>query len=152
MCCTKDQDEQVVRARASQNNYTASFHATNTSTEHIYTEMRGTEANVYQEADTLLETDKTADAIDTNAVLNDIENEPVTIKRSYSSPKGLATLLERSDSHDFKDPTYVYPYDKVARSESNANSAAAETLEPDTTDDDEIIEHHNKHNKQHTAV
>lgn len=132
----------------SQRDYTASFHVTDTSPENIYSEIRGTEANVYHEADTLLDPDKTVDTI----ALNDIEKEPVTIKRSYSSPKDLATLVEGSDSHEFKDPSYIYPYDKVARSESNANTEEIETLTLHIAGDDEITEHRNKHNKQHTAV
>lgn len=95
-------------------------------TENIYHEL---------EADALLEHRDPDEKRDTNDALcsDKPENnkDPVTIKRSYSTPKDLATsnLEEISEKQGFKNQDYVYPYDKVQRSDNEIQ--LTETSGPD---------------------
>ncbi|XP_053409197.1 uncharacterized protein LOC123561407 isoform X2 [Mercenaria mercenaria] len=129
-----------------QNEYTASIRI-NKASEHIYAEIKTSSENIYHEADALLEDPGANESSNTNKASGDIneqDKEPVNMKRSYSSPKDLTTLTEGSENQDFKDPNYIYPYDKVQRSEINKDSSGVEDQKAHEMGKNEITNQHNK--------
>lgn len=118
------------------NEYLAVSH-NNESPEHIYNELEDPSKNVYNEVDSLLDKKDASNYIkdedlfkkplppepvetEGNPEAPDLSNslkEPVTMKRSYSSPKDLVKDGNVDCSTCFKDPSYTYPYDKVQRSD-----------------------------------
>lgn len=111
--------------------------------EHIYSEIKDPEGNIYNEADELLEQprDRQVNSNDPTVVMKDVAKEtgaivdgpnidiketlkePVTIKRSYSSPKDMAELTDCQSSEDSIDPKYIYPYDNFIRSETDGQDS-----------------------------
>ena len=67
------------------------------------------------------------------------------MKKSYSCPKDLQNMIEGQDDKDFKDPNYIYPYDKIQRSDTDDMSSSKIEENTNEKGDNEITDPHNKH-------
>ncbi|KAL4228492.1 Scavenger receptor Cys-rich [Mactra antiquata] len=66
---------------------------------------------------------------------SDVVKDPVTMKRSYSTPKDLVNVVDGNNDvlNEFNDPSYTYPFDKIQRSE-NIDVEVSEDLNPPSVD------------------
>jgi hypothetical protein len=132
-------------SRTPQNAYDASIRVHANSQEHIYSEIKTSE-NIYNEIDALItETNNTESPPDEPNDTNDATKVPVTMKRSYSSPKDLQHMIEGQENQELKDPNYVYPYDKVQRSDTDIVSSNETDEKTCEVGENEITDEHNKH-------